>query len=140
MKYLFTLVLRANADVALSEAMNISSRYTAAEAYNKGGELLDVAINFGGAVSSSADFALYQNTPNPFNGETVIGFNLPQAGEATISVSDMTGRLLHVVRGNFNSRYNQISISSENLPTVGILSYTLTFNDLKAIKQMIVTK
>ena len=134
---LFTLVLRANADVALSDAMNISSRYTVAEAYNKGGELLDVAINFGGAVSSSADFALYQNTPNPFNGETVIGFNLPEAGEATISVSDITGKVLHIVRGDFNKGYNQVTIAADQLAT-GILSYTLTSNDLTVSKQMIV--
>ena len=136
---LFTLVLRANADVALSEAMNISSRYTAAEAYNKGGALLDVAINFGGAVSSSADFALYQNTPNPFQGETVIGFNLPEAGKGTLSIYNIDGKLIREVNDIFKQGFNSVTFRAEDFPT-DILYYTLSVGEYTATKKMIVLK
>ena len=50
---LFTLVVKANTDAQLSEVLTIGSLYTRAEAYNQGGELLDVAIDFGSECSSS---------------------------------------------------------------------------------------
>ena len=140
-KVLFTLVVRANADAALSSVLNVSSRYTTAEAYNKAGDLLDVALTFAGAEAATADFALYQNTPNPFKGETVIGFNLPEAGEATITISDITGRTLKLVRGDFAKGYNEVRISTNELPAaVGVLSYKLTSAELTATKQMIITE
>jgi hypothetical protein len=39
-----------------------------------------------------AGFALYENYPNPFNPSTTIGFSVPQAGNLTLVVYDMTGR------------------------------------------------
>ena len=35
---------------------------------------------------------LYQNTPNPFSGETKIGFWLPESMTATLKVMDVTGK------------------------------------------------
>lgn len=42
----------------------------------------------------SYDFNLYSNYPNPFNSSTRIRFSLPSAGQATIRVYDVTGRLV----------------------------------------------
>ncbi|MGH7454586.1 MAG: FlgD immunoglobulin-like domain containing protein, partial [bacterium] len=37
-------------------------------------------------------FALHQNFPNPFNPETTIQFDLPEAGQVEMNVYDMNGR------------------------------------------------
>ena len=37
---------------------------------------------------------LYQNRPNPFDGNTVIGFYLPESCEAQLRVFDVAGRML----------------------------------------------
>ena len=133
---LFTLVLRATADAQLSDVLSVGSRFTVAEAYNNNDETLDVAFNFGGKVASSADFALYQNTPNPFMGETVIGFNLPEAAKATITIQDVAGRVISTLDGEYAQGYNEVRFNAANLPA-GVLSYKLESANFTATKQMV---
>ena len=134
---LFTVVLRANNDAQLSDVLNIGSRYTAAEAYSTTNEQLDVALHFGGAVASEG-FKLYQNTPNPFKGETLIGFELPEASEGTLTVFDINGKALQVVRRTFDKGYNQVTFKSGQLPA-GVLSYRLeTLNHTSSRKMMVI--
>jgi hypothetical protein len=135
---LFSLVVRAKTNTTLSEVLNLNSRYTAAEAY-KGGEVMNVGINFN-ASKSSANYALYQNTPNPFAGETVIGFNLPVAGEATLTIQDVTGRTLKVINGQYAKGYNQVNLKSNELTATGVLTYTLKAADYTLTKKMIVVE
>ena len=41
---------------------------------------------------AAAGYELYQNTPNPFKGETVIGYNLPEAAQVTRSEERRVGK------------------------------------------------
>jgi hypothetical protein len=132
----FSMTFTANADIMLSEALNINSRYTAAEAYNTNNELLDVELNFN--TAANATFELYQNTPNPFNGETTIGFNLATEGAATLTIADVSGRVLTVIEGNYAKGYNQVTVN--NLPSVGVMYYTLATANETATKKMVATK
>lgn len=43
-------------------------------------------------VSSPENFALHNPSPNPFNNSTVISFNLPDAGEISLKIYDISGR------------------------------------------------
>jgi hypothetical protein len=137
---LFSLVFRANADAQLSDLLSVSSRYTMAEAYNTGDQLLDVAINFSSGAVSAAGFELYQNTPNPFKGETQIGFSLPQDANVTITIHDVTGKVLKLMRGNFAKGYNVISVNSSELPASGVLYYTVATAEHTATKKMIIVE
>ncbi|MBY5960303.1 hypothetical protein KUV50_19300, partial [Membranicola marinus] len=85
---LFTLVVKAKSEVQLRDALSLNNRVTTTEAYDAEGGLKDVSLRFDGQDSG---FALYQNTPNPYAGQTVIGFKLPEASKATLSVYDVTG-------------------------------------------------
>ena len=134
-----TLVFRATADANLSEVLNLNSRYTAAEAY-RNNDQLSVALNFAGAQAEVAGFELKQNTPNPFAGETVIGFSLPVAGEATLTIQDVTGRTLRVVRGQFAQGYNQVTLKASDLNATGVLTYTLEAAEFTATKKMIIVE
>ena len=71
-------------------------------------------------------------------GETVIGFNLPQAATATITVKDIAGRVLTTIDGEFAQGYNQVRFNAANLPA-GVLSYTLTSADYTSTLQMVIT-
>ena len=135
---LFSLVVRATSNTTLSEVLNLNSRYTAAEAY-KGGEVVNVGLNFN-ASKASANYELYQNTPNPFAGETIIGFNLPATGAATLTIQDVTGRTLKVINGQYVKGYNQVSLKSWELMAVGVLTYTLKVADFTMTRKMIVVE
>jgi len=135
---LFSLVFRARADGQLSDLLNVSSRLTVAEAYNTADQTLDVALDFGQDKVVAAGFELFQNMPNPFKGQTIIGFSLPDAANATIKVSDINGRMLKVITGQFNKGYNQIKLNSEELQAGGVLYYTVESADHTATKKMII--
>ena len=135
---LFSLVVRATSNTTLSEVLNLNSRYTAAEAY-KGGEVMNVGLTFN-ASKASASYELYQNTPNPFAGETVIGFNLPVAGQATLTIQDVTGRTLKVINGEYAKGYNQVNMKSSELTATGVLTYTLKAADYTMTRKMIVVE
>lgn len=47
--------------------------------------------------SLPVDFQLYQNVPNPFNPSTTIRYRLPSAGQVTIRIYDITGRLVRIL-------------------------------------------
>jgi hypothetical protein len=133
---LFSLTFAAKASANLSELISVNSAVTAAEAY-QGTEVLDVALNFGGATQT-AGFELFQNTPNPFNGVTTISFNLPTAATATLTVSDVTGKVLSVINGDYAKGLNQVQFSSNT--ATGVLYYTLETADFTATKKMIIVE
>ncbi|MCB9289979.1 MAG: T9SS type A sorting domain-containing protein [Lewinellaceae bacterium] len=135
---LFSLVFRATADAQLSELLNVSSRITKAEAYKTNGDYMDVAVTFSGKEVASAGFELYQNTPNPFKGETLIGFNLPADDSVTLTISDVTGRVLRLVRLDGVKGYNNVVVNSNDLPAAGVLYYTVETAEYTATKKMII--
>jgi len=133
---LFSLTFNATTTGLLSELLEISSDLTVAEAYNTDGELLDVNIEFA-AADVAVDFALAQNIPNPFNGETVVGFNLPVAGAATLTVMDVQGKVLKEIKGDYAKGLNTITLNARDL-TPGVLYYQLESADQVATKKMII--
>ena len=86
--------------------------------------------------SAADNYALYQNTPNPFKGETTIGFELAQAGEAVISIMDVNGKVVRVIEGDFAAGFNNVRVN--NIEATGVLYYTLESGDFTATKKMII--
>jgi hypothetical protein len=139
----FAVTFRAVKGGQVSEMLSVSSRVTRAEAYSASNGRMDVAFRFngqGGAVISGVGFELYQNQPNPFVNKTVIGFHLPEAAEATLTVYDETGRMLFTQKGQFAKGYNAISVDRALLNTTGLMYYKLETATDAATKKMIQTK
>ncbi|MEM6321408.1 MAG: T9SS type A sorting domain-containing protein, partial [Bacteroidota bacterium] len=134
---LFAVTFKATTAGQLSDLLSINSKHTAAEAYTTAGEPLAVELNFEKSTLST-DFELSQNTPNPFTGETVIKFNLPQAGNATFKVMDVQGKILLQNNAEFAKGINQIRLNSKQLGATGVLYYQLESADQVATKKMIV--
>jgi hypothetical protein len=144
---LFSLVLRATADVMLSEVLAIGSRYTVAEAY-KDDNTMDVGIQFRSGMAAQAIFELYQNTPNPFQAETLIGFNLPVYGEATLTISEVSGKVVSIIKIDASAGYNTIKVTKEMIQDLsggqtgatGVLTYTISVGEYTATKTMVVVR
>ena len=96
-----------------------------------------VALVDDGVVADAA-FELYQNEPNPFNDITVIGFELPATSEATLSVYDVTGKVIYTRVDTYSKGLNTVTINRESLPAVGVLYYKLENGENVATKKMIV--
>jgi hypothetical protein len=145
----FTLRFKAKKAGELSKMLGVSSRITKAEAYPTltAGEgmpqRMDVALRFSdkdGVTITGVGFELYQNMPNPFIHKTLVGFHLPDDGEATLSVFDENGRLLHTQKGKFAKGYNSFPIERAMLNTTGLLYYTVQAGNDSATRKMIQTK
>jgi hypothetical protein len=136
----FTVTFRAAKAGKLSEMLTVSSRITKAEGYSLADGRMDVALRFDGKTIAGVGFELYQNQPNPFVDKTFVGFNLPEAATATLSVYDEMGRLVFTQKGNFAKGYNAISLDRALLNTTGVLYYTLETATDSATKKMIQAK
>jgi len=142
---LFTVTFTAKANTLLSEAIQLTSRYTRAEAYAKrAGDgalgLYEVSLRFKEAAVNSGKFVLYQNTPNPFHDKTLIGFNLPEASTASLTVYDVSGRVLFQTEGDFAKGYNRVDVTASELSGPGLLYYRLATPTRHATKKMLLIK
>lgn len=136
---LFSLVFTAKLDAQLSDLMNLNSSYTQAEAYNSKGEIVDIELEFNG-VSNTNQFELYQNSPNPFNGNTKIAFQLPTPSTATLTISDVNGKVVEVIKGDYSKGYNEINIDQKSLGANGVFYYQLDTQNYSATRKMISIK
>jgi hypothetical protein len=137
---LFTLVFKSNTNNKLSKLLQITNAATPAEAYRSSGqdvELLDVNLNFNTGETVTVDFELFQNKPNPFHETTTIGFRLPTAGPATLTVYDLSGQVLKTVSKDFVKGYNEIILNHSELGAAGVLFYQLETNSQTATRRMV---
>jgi len=138
----FSVKFRATQEGDLSKMISVSGAITAAEAYNQGGDRLEVAFRFNGAngaVVAGAGFELMQNTPNPVKDATIVSFNLPEDGEATLTLTNVEGRVIKVVKGAFAKGLNSVTFNRSDLDA-GVLFYQLETAGNSAVKKMIVVE
>ena len=130
-----TLSFKATQSGMLSELIRLSNDITRTEAYAGGSlEVIDIDLRGGDQL---VDFALYQNEPNPFADQTVIGFELPEAGVAKISLFDVTGKVLRVIEGDFNKGYNTVTVQKSDVNATGVVYYKLQTTEHTATRHMI---
>ncbi|MBP7184459.1 MAG: T9SS type A sorting domain-containing protein [Saprospiraceae bacterium] len=135
---LFALTFVAKANGKLSDFLAVNSDITKAEAYNASLETMNVNLEFGVRTKDlTSTFELFQNQPNPFKNETIIGFNLPESSSATLSVFDMSGKLIKSVAGDYKKGYNEIKLNKNELNSSGMLYYQLETKSNTATKKML---
>ncbi|MEZ4896074.1 MAG: T9SS type A sorting domain-containing protein [Saprospiraceae bacterium] len=136
---LFTIVVRPNQSVQLSQTLSMTSGITKSEGYRHE-EIIPVNLitTEPGYPYNGKDFTLFQNTPNPFADVTTIGFILPSAGPATLRIVDVSGREVFRYTGQFEQGYQQIRVDRNRLPGSGVLYYQLESGPFHATKKLVV--
>jgi len=135
--YLFTVTLRALEGRNLQDILILEQSRIEAEAYDEDYNEYDLSLEFTSSDAVVDAYQLYQNKPNPFSGETVIGFDLQEAGDATLTVWDISGKALFTTTKNYDRGAHTITLSSDDLSTNGVLYYQLTSKSFTATRKMI---
>ena len=88
----------------------------------------------------STDFYMYQNVPNPANGNTSITFNLPKSGKALLTLTDVLGKTVStLVNGVITGGKHVAELNSKDFAP-GVYYYTLDFDGKKVVRKMVVTE
>ncbi|MCB9356869.1 MAG: HYR domain-containing protein [Lewinellaceae bacterium] len=142
----FSIIFRATQAGRLSNMLGVSSRITRAEAYLPAEtpakaetpySLKDIALLFDNRLISKVGFELYQNQPNPFREETTIGFHLPSGSEATLTVFNDAGHVIHSQSGYYQQGYHSIRLDRNQIDASGVLYYKLETATESAVRKML---
>jgi len=87
-------------------------------------------------IGGAENFSLDQNYPNPFRGETIIRYSLPQKASVKLTLYDMHGRLVRtLVNGSKEKGTHAVTINSSTLSS-GLYYYKLESDKFTAVKKM----
>ncbi|MGB4958920.1 MAG: T9SS type A sorting domain-containing protein, partial [Saprospiraceae bacterium] len=134
-EHLFNVQLYSDKQQRLSDMIQLQSKVIKPELYdmNDGIKNLILSIRKSGIES----FRVVGNTPNPWKNETSIQFYLPEDGEVSIKVRDLTGRMVYSYKGTFYQGDNKLLITKESLGAAGIYLYDVTYkNEIKSLKML----
>ncbi len=87
-----------------------------------------------------SNYALFQNSPNPFNPTTSIAFELADQGFTTLKVYDVLGReVATLLSGALDAGNHVVTFDASRLAS-GVYIYRLESNGFTAVKKMVVAK
>ncbi len=131
---LFSLVFTHKGE--LDHDLLTNSKVLAAQAYSTT-DVFDLrsTMSYG-----NSDIKLYQNTPNPWQEETEISFNLPVDMDYEMRFYTVAGELLHSEKGIGSGGLNVIEMRRDQLSTKGLIYYELITAHEKTTKRMILIR
>jgi HYR domain-containing protein len=137
---LFDLKFRAKSKGRLSSFISLNSAYTRAEIYQIGSKISNLDLQFNTSQKIKASFELFQNRPNPFKAETIIGFSLDESSETMFSVFNASGKMIYQRKEFYPEGYHEIIIRNEQLEGVGMYFYQLKTAEGNAQRRMILVE
>lgn len=89
-------------------------------------------------ISGVGTFQVGQNYPNPAVETTQIGLSLPKAGNVTLAVRDLMGRMVYTQElSGLNQGSNTINLNVSSLAS-GLYTYSLTFGETTLTRRLTV--
>lgn len=83
-------------------------------------------------------FALFQNTPNPFQEETEIKFSIPSESYVSLEIFDVSGRKVWNHASLYEAGMNSMVIKTKNSLQPGMYFYTLSSDNYSATKRLMI--
>lgn len=134
---LFYLNVESQHAALTTDLFRIDEMILSAEAYNDQLEDLEVTLGARSRTIVAQGYELYQNMPNPFREYTEIGFRLADDTNWTITIFDLTGKVLKKVQGQGVQGDHLVRIESGDLGAAGILYYQLDTDGFTATRKMV---
>jgi len=105
------------------------------------GNVRSVELVFENTVTRVAEeFALMQNTPNPFSQSTNIAFTLPEAARTNVTIYDMTGKVIFTRDIDAVAGYNELTVDALELQASGVMYYNVRTDNFSATRKMLMIK
>ncbi len=92
-----------------------------------------------GVKQSEMTIELFQNVPNPFSGYTEIPFYLPNDMSAELVVTNVVGKVIKRIRGQYSQGTNIIGLATDDWPS-GVYQYHLFTSERTLTKTMIISQ
>ncbi len=134
-----TVRAKAKRNLNLAEALKLDVKYNSV-VYDvrRNQYALELGFKSSQIDISEAALKLFQNQPNPFNGYTLIQFEVPEEGEVELSIVDAIGRRVYYEKAIYGKGLNAVNISRSNLGNVtGMLYYTVKYKNTILTKSMV---
>jgi hypothetical protein len=136
----FTLRFKARqGGRTLSEVLRLDDAVMEGYALSDNLDRVAVLLSFDGAPAAAQEPVLYQNTPNPFDKETRVRFELPSDSDIQLSIHDVNGRLIKEFNGFYSQGLHEVRFGRGELGQYsGVLYYTLRCGEFTATRKMVV--
>ena len=86
-------------------------------------------------------YELNQNYPNPFNPETIISYSLPQKSEVSLTIYDITGKLIDIITPGLQSAgTHEVRWQAANYLSSGAYLYQIKAGNYISTKKMILLR
>jgi hypothetical protein len=86
---------------------------------------------------SGRGLELFQNTPNPFVGQTLIGYYLPDGTSVRLTVIDAVGRVLYEHKAMESKGLHEVVFEPAQTESAGVLYYRLETPDGTLVRKML---
>ena len=132
----FTLVLW-DADLEVERNLSPSVRYGNGLVYEINAfSVVDVTVE----TMIPENYYLSQNYPNPFNSKTRLSYGMPEAGNISISVFDVTGRMVtELVNSNIEAG-NHTTVWDAQFASAGVYLVRMESSNFKAVRKIMLVK
>lgn len=110
-------------------------------------EVLDIYVNESTVPTDNEvleiipdNYELYQNYPNPFNPSTTVKFDLPAAGNVSLKVYDITGRLVSTLIDGYRTAGSHSVILNASGLSSGVYLYQIRTSEYSAVRKFTLIK
>ncbi len=84
---------------------------------------------------------LFQNQPNPFNGETMIQFTIPESGIVQLTFFDEAGQMILDLEDVYHKGINAIRLTRRDLKMLnGLIYYRMRYQDQTISRKMVLSR
>ena len=143
---LFSLKLRATEEVTdLSDMIKLRNDRIENQFYTEDLSTRSVTIESRQTTVGTTEvtdeelsFNMNQNVPNPFKNETIIEVNSDIEGLAKLRIINMNGQVILERNLTINIGSNEVQVVAEDIPTKGVLYYSIEIDGIIIMKKMLI--